>query len=171
MPAYLAVFANTPWRVVPLPCRTGKPVCSTPLLGRNVNTGKHMIFNVNAPLSNSGLWCQKRVSQAAISKYIPQFTVGCNYLSLPEIPVCFWRKRPQLKMAIKHILEYMYNNNLLLINGYINRRTHIPTNGNGVKILYYGHIYFTRDVISVEESRSVWVLFGLRGMSCSHPRS
>ena len=26
------------------------------------------------------------VSQAWISNYIPQFTVGCNYLSLPEIP-------------------------------------------------------------------------------------
>ena len=27
-----------------------------------------------------------QVSQAGISNYIPQFTVGCNYLSLPEIP-------------------------------------------------------------------------------------
>ena len=33
-----------------------------------------------------GLCCQKQVSQARISNYIPQFTVGCNYLSLPEIP-------------------------------------------------------------------------------------
>ena len=33
-----------------------------------------------------GLWCQKQVSQAGISNCIPQFTVGCNYLSLPEIP-------------------------------------------------------------------------------------
>ena len=33
-----------------------------------------------------GLCCQKQVSQAGISNYIPQFTVGCNYLSLPEIP-------------------------------------------------------------------------------------
>ena len=33
-----------------------------------------------------GLCCQKQVSQAGISKYIPQFNVGCNYLSLPEIP-------------------------------------------------------------------------------------
>ena len=32
-----------------------------------------------------GLCCQKQVSQAGISNYIPQFTVGCNYLSLPEI--------------------------------------------------------------------------------------
>ena len=32
-----------------------------------------------------GLWCQKQVSQAGISNYIPQVTVGCNYLSLPEI--------------------------------------------------------------------------------------
>ena len=33
-----------------------------------------------------GLWCQKQVSQAEISNCIPQFSVGCNYLSLPEIP-------------------------------------------------------------------------------------
>ena len=30
---------------------------------------------------------QKQVSQAGISDYFPQFTAGCNYLSLPEIPV------------------------------------------------------------------------------------
>ena len=33
-----------------------------------------------------GLWCQKQVSQAGISNCIPQHTVGCNYLSLSEIP-------------------------------------------------------------------------------------
>ena len=33
-----------------------------------------------------GISCQKQVSQAGISNYIPQFTVGCNYLCLPEIP-------------------------------------------------------------------------------------
>ena len=33
-----------------------------------------------------GLWCKKQVSQAGISNCIPQFTVGCNYLFLPEIP-------------------------------------------------------------------------------------
>ena len=33
-----------------------------------------------------GLCCQKQVSQARISKYTRQFTVRCNYLSLPEIP-------------------------------------------------------------------------------------
>ena len=32
------------------------------------------------------LWCQKQVSQAGISNCIPHNTVGCNYLSLPEIP-------------------------------------------------------------------------------------
>ena len=30
--------------------------------------------------------CQKELSQAGRSNYIPQFTVGWNYLSLPEIP-------------------------------------------------------------------------------------
>ena len=33
-----------------------------------------------------GLWQQKQVSQAGVRNYIPQFTVGCNYLSLSEIP-------------------------------------------------------------------------------------
>ena len=33
-----------------------------------------------------GLCCQKQVSQAGISKYIPQWTAGRDYLSLPEIP-------------------------------------------------------------------------------------
>ena len=32
------------------------------------------------------LWYQKQVSQAGISNCIPQNTVGCNYVSLPEIP-------------------------------------------------------------------------------------
>ena len=32
------------------------------------------------------LWYQKQVSEAGISDYISQFTVGCNYLSLSEIP-------------------------------------------------------------------------------------
>ena len=35
-----------------------------------------------------GLCCQKQASQAGISNYIPQFTVGCNYLSLSEIHHC-----------------------------------------------------------------------------------
>ena len=33
-----------------------------------------------------GLWCQKQVSQVGISNCIPQNTVGCNYLPLPQIP-------------------------------------------------------------------------------------
>ena len=32
-----------------------------------------------------GLWRQKQVSQAWISNCIPQNTVGCNYLSIPDI--------------------------------------------------------------------------------------
>ena len=37
-------------------------------------------------LVNWGLWSQKPVSQAGISNCIPQLSVGCNYLSLHEIP-------------------------------------------------------------------------------------
>ena len=36
-----------------------------------------------------GLWCQKQVSQAEISNCIPQFSVGCNYLSMPDIPASY----------------------------------------------------------------------------------
>ena len=46
-----------------------------------------------APLSSGitpvTLWvlcCPKQVSQTGISNCIPQYSVGCNYLSLPEIP-------------------------------------------------------------------------------------
>ena len=42
--------------------------------------------NANIPCHIWGLCCQKQVSQAGISNYISQFTAGCNYLSLPEIP-------------------------------------------------------------------------------------
>ena len=31
------------------------------------------------------LWCQKQVPRACISNFIPQFTVGCNYLCMPKI--------------------------------------------------------------------------------------
>ena len=41
--------------------------------------------NMQHRRSNWGLWCQKQVSQAGISNCIPQYSVGCNYLSLPEI--------------------------------------------------------------------------------------
>ena len=33
-----------------------------------------------------GLWCQKQVSHAGISNCLSQYCMGCNYLSLPEIP-------------------------------------------------------------------------------------
>ena len=33
-----------------------------------------------------GLWCQKQVSRAKISNCIPQYSVGCAYLSMHEIP-------------------------------------------------------------------------------------
>ena len=33
-----------------------------------------------------GLWCQKQPSQAGINNCISQYSVGYNYISLPEIP-------------------------------------------------------------------------------------
>ena len=56
--------------------------------------------NINYPdmiiLHIWGLWCTKQVSQAGINNYIPQFNVGCNYLSLPEIPT------PGIKVLIHY---------------------------------------------------------------------
>ena len=47
-----------------------------------------------------GLCPQKQVSQAGISNCIPQYSVACNYLSMPEIPasggkVLIWRSQMQ----------------------------------------------------------------------------
>ena len=39
-----------------------------------------VIYNI------SGISCQKQILQAGISNCIRQFSVGCNYLSLSEIP-------------------------------------------------------------------------------------
>ena len=49
---------------------------------------KHPPRNVTGAIWNGiwGLWRQKLVFQAGISNCIPQYHVGCNYLSLPEIP-------------------------------------------------------------------------------------
>ena len=45
------------------------------------------VISNNVVSSPKHIWIhQKQVSQAGISNYIPQFTVGCGYLSLPEIP-------------------------------------------------------------------------------------
>ena len=55
------------------------------LWGEPCNTGYtqiHCLWHIHI----WGHWCQKQVSQAGISNCIPQSTVGCNYLSLPEIP-------------------------------------------------------------------------------------
>ena len=46
----------------------------------------NLIYHSNRLYITSGLWCQKQVSQARISHCIPQHTVGCNYLFLPNIP-------------------------------------------------------------------------------------
>ena len=40
---------------------------------------------VNTRCQMRTLFQRSRISQAGITNYIPQFTVGCNYLSLPEI--------------------------------------------------------------------------------------
>ena len=32
------------------------------------------------------LWCQRQVSRAGVSNYVPQYSVGCNYLAMPKAP-------------------------------------------------------------------------------------
>ena len=54
-------------------------------LWRHCN-GQWKFFLIEERNIIGGLWCQKQVSQARISNCIPQCSVGCNYLSLPEIP-------------------------------------------------------------------------------------
>ena len=56
----------------------------------------HKTYFVIACIVSWWLWCQKGVSQAGISKYIPQFTVGCDYLSLSDWDACFWCQSPYL---------------------------------------------------------------------------
>ena len=63
------------------PTQHGNLVCLRHVIPSHVRTvwvhaKKHYIW---------GLCRQKQVSLAGIRKYIPQFNVGCNYLSLPEI--------------------------------------------------------------------------------------
>ena len=60
-----------------------------PVLNHNKQnkTRKHETFAyISAHTVIWGRCCQKQVSQAGISNYIPQQTVGCKYLSLPEMP-------------------------------------------------------------------------------------
>ena len=53
-----------------------------------------IINSTEAWLTIWGLYCQ--ISQAGISNCIPPNTVGCNYLSLHEVPACFWQPSPYL---------------------------------------------------------------------------
>ena len=59
------------------------------ILSKSENLQEHKRINYIVILLkiqyNWGLWCQKQVSQAGISNYIPQNNVGCNYLSIPDI--------------------------------------------------------------------------------------
>ena len=57
------------------------------LSGNNVNImGAEALAIILTMQDIWGLWCQKQVSQAGINSCIPQYSVGCNYLSMPEIP-------------------------------------------------------------------------------------
>ena len=48
----------------------------------------YQLDSKRSSIGNNNNWglCDQKVSQAGINNYIQQSTVGCNYLSLPEIP-------------------------------------------------------------------------------------
>ena len=83
-----SVFVITPWNTTwwisprkihlyntDIPCI--KTVTSIPCV---------CILSFLSPVYVWGLWCQKHVSQAGISKCILQHSVGCNYLSMLKLP-------------------------------------------------------------------------------------
>ena len=67
-----------------------------------------------------GLCRQKQVSQAWISNCISQNTVGCNYLSLPEIPasgikVLIWYNQSNWKIIPQQCIQSFAASTLLVI--------------------------------------------------------
>ena len=58
----------------------------TSVTNNRLTKGELKLFYKENKVNNSPHWCQKQVSQAGISNCIPQYSVGCNYLSLPKIP-------------------------------------------------------------------------------------
>ena len=57
------------------------------------------------------LWHQKQISQAGISDCIPQYSVGCNYLSLPDIPAS-GAKGPHIAVVIGNGTFWICNTRL-----------------------------------------------------------
>ena len=65
-------------------CMKNTPVCIDGVHSQRIWKELTQSTTYKTNHHNWGL-CQKQVSHAWISKCIPQNTVGCNYLSLPEI--------------------------------------------------------------------------------------
>ena len=63
---------------------------------------------ISAKHLNRRLWCQKQVSRAWISNYIPQYSAGCRYLSMPLIPASGTKVLNWWKYMYKLYLD-MYN--------------------------------------------------------------
>ena len=51
-----------------------------------IQIGQNKVLCCNPISDHMKVWLPKWVSRACISNYIPQYTVGCNYLYMPLIP-------------------------------------------------------------------------------------
>ena len=76
-------------------------------------------------LPSWGFWCQKQASQGGISNCIPQYSVGCNYLFLPDIPANYLSlpeiPTPDTKVLNSHLQDSPWAAPILLHHNNIQR--------------------------------------------------
>ena len=95
-----------------------------------------------------GIWCQKQVSQTGISNYTPQFTVGCNYLSLPEIILTTCNTA---LISFSTLCRYSYRWEFLSIR-LVN---------NAQKACYFEDPHFSFDTLPISMASNCTCVFGL----------
>ena len=101
-----------------MPCRDGEPgaLCDILKLGKLLpnsvqkyaakfilNQLRRMHCRKGQHMHMWGICCQKQVSQAGISNYIPHFTMGCNTL-IPAWDTCFWQQSPHIWRLVVWLL-------------------------------------------------------------------
>ena len=99
-----------------------------------------------------GLCCQKQVSQSWISNCIPQNTVGCNYISLLEIPAS-GNKVHMYTCCVRHDLDLIARSMRYLGDTHLNINDSIAT----TKVDRRSDIYPTKDQHSrLSDHPSLW---------------